>query len=235
MKLDKDTGKTYGLLMAASVLLALVPTLWSSLDLRLARFFFSPDTVDFDDWWWVIDLNLYTPAVFRGLLVIAAGLWLLTWVNAGWQRWRLPLAFVVLAGIAGPGLAVNGVVKPIWERARPIQVVEFGGTQQFSPVSALVEECNNNCSFVSGHVACGFFLSSLCLLTRRRRVFWIVTGTVAGAVIGFARVSALDHWLSDVMWAYPITLLSSWLVWQGLQHLNRRFSQRVNQRAGVQQ
>jgi lipid A 4'-phosphatase len=223
---DKEANKAYGWLLAASVLAALVPTPWSSLDLQLARYFFSPDTVDFDAWWWVVDLNLYTPAVFRGLLMVAAGMWLLSLLNTRWQRWRLPLAFVVLAGIAGPGLAVNGVVKPLWERARPIHVVEFGGSQQFSPVGVLAEECSTNCSFVSGHVACGFFLSSLCLLTRSRRALWMVAGTLAGAVIGFARVSALDHWLSDVMWAYPVTLLSSWLVWQALQ----RFSQRTGAR-----
>lgn len=221
---DKEASKAnrvYGLLMLASVLAALIPTLWSALDLQLARFFFSPATQDFDAWWWVVDLNRYTPAVFRGLLVVAAFLWLFSLAQARFQHWRLPLAFVVLAGIAGPGLAVNGVVKPLWERARPIHVVEFGGTQQFSQAGVPTEECSENCSFVSGHTACGFFLSSLCLLTRRRRVLWIAAGTLAGAAIGFARISALDHWLSDVMWAYPVTLLSSWLVWQALQRFSR--------------
>lgn len=123
----------------------------------------------------------------------------------------LAFAFFALAGIAGPGLAVNGIVKPIWERARPSQIQEFSGTQQFSRVGAFAEECSKDCSFVSGHAACGFF-SSLCLVFRKRRAVWIALGILAGSAIGFARVS-MSHWLSDVLWAFPVTLLSSWAVW----------------------
>lgn len=46
-------------------------------------------------------------------------------------------------------------------------------------------------------------------------------GTGAGLVIGFARMSDVAHWFSDVLWAYPITLITSWLVWQGLVHVYR--------------
>jgi len=46
-----------------------------------------------------------------------------------------------------------------------------------------------------------------------------VVGTVSGLAIGFSRMSAVAHWLSDVLWAYPITLMSSWLVWQLLLKL----------------
>ena len=42
---------------------------------------------------------------------------------------------------------------------------------------------------------------------------------VAGLTIGFARMSAVDHWLSDVLWAFPITLATSWVVWRVLQQL----------------
>jgi hypothetical protein len=29
-------------------------------------------------------------------------------------------------------------------------------------------------------------------------------------------MSDVAHWFSDVLWAYPITLATSWLVWRGL-------------------
>jgi lipid A 4'-phosphatase len=80
----------------------------------------------------------------------------------------------------------------------------------------ITDQCDNNCSFVSGHVACGAFLISLGLVHRRRRNAWAASGVVAGMTIGFARMSAVDHWLSDVLWAFPITLATSWLVWRAL-------------------
>jgi lipid A 4'-phosphatase len=121
---------------------------------------------------------------------------------------------VVLAGILGPGLVVNLGFKDNWQRARPYQVQEFGGAQQFTRATFITDQCDNNCSFVSGHVACGIFLASLMLVHRRRKVAWLVAGVTAGWVIGFARMADHAHWLSDVLWAFPITLLTSWLVWQ---------------------
>ena len=124
------------------------------------------------------------------------------------------MAFIVLAGALGPGVVVNSVFKDNWQRARPYQVEAFGGTQQFTRAAVITDQCDNNCSFVSGHVACGFFLASLMLVDRRRRVMWGVVGVVSGLAIGFSRMAAGAHWLSDVLWASPITLMTSWLVWR---------------------
>jgi membrane-associated PAP2 superfamily phosphatase len=57
----------------------------------------------------------------------------------------------------------------------------------------------------------------LLLLYRRRAKTWLAIGTLAGLTIGLARASAMAHWLTDILWAYPITLLSSWLVWLALR------------------
>ena len=126
------------------------------------------------------------------------------------------MAFLVLAGILGPGALVNLGFKDQWQRARPYQVENFGGTQTFTRATVMTDQCDANCSFVSGHVACGFFFTSLMLIYRKRRIIWAVTGTLAGLAVGFARMSAMAHWFSDVLWAYPITLLASWLVWKAL-------------------
>ena len=109
---------------------------------------------------------------------------------------------------------MNLVFKDNWQRARPYQVEQFGGSQQFTRAAVMTDQCDNNCSFVSGHVACGFFLASLMLAHRRSRVVWAVTGVSAGLLIGFARMADVAHWLSDVLWACPITLLCSWVVWK---------------------
>ncbi len=165
-------------------------------------------------WWWVEWINLYIPAAFRTMVVVALLGWLLVNLRPWGKRWRLPLAFVVLAGALGPGLLVNNGFKDNWQRARPYQVQPFGGTQQFTRAAVMTDQCNNNCSFVSGHVACGFFFVSMMLVHRRRQRMWAITGVTAGLVIGFSRMADGAHWLSDVLWASPITLLCSWFIWK---------------------
>ena len=197
--------------------LALVPTVWTSLDLYAAGLFMGPSpTIAALPWWWVELINLYVPFIFRVALGLAFMGWLVATLGKRLHRWRLPLAFFVLAGILGPGAVVNLVFKDHWQRARPYQVENFGGTQKFTRAAVMTDQCDNNCSFVSGHVACGVFLISLGLVQRRRRVAWAAAGTVAGLAIAFARMADKAHWLSDVLWAFPITLMTSWLVWKAL-------------------
>ena len=126
---------------------------------------------------------------------------------------------VFLAGALGPGLVVNSGFKEHWQRARPYQVDNFGGPQHFTRAGVITDQCDNNCSFVSGHVACGFFLASLMLIQPRRQKRWACAGLLAGAVIGFARMADMAHWLSDVLWAGPITLVCSWAIWLALSRL----------------
>jgi len=210
----QSTPPLYWWMLVGSLSFAMVPTWWTQLDLNTASLFDGESAqVVSASWWWVEWINVNIPFAFR----VALGLVLVGWFVAKRSThaaaWRRPLAFIFLAAVMGPGIVVNAGVKDNWQRARPYQVENFGGTQQFTRAAVPTDQCNSNCSFVSGHVACGFFLTSLMLVHRRRQVAWAVTGTAAGLVIGFARMSAMDHWLSDVLWAYPITLLSSLLVW----------------------
>jgi lipid A 4'-phosphatase len=206
--------------LAVSVALALIPTVWPELDLAAAALFAGPmPTIASVSWTWVELINLYVPALFRGILFLALALWLISGATGRAKQWRMQLAFVVVAGALGPGLVVNSGFKEHWQRARPYQVENFGGPQKFTRATVMTDQCNNNCSFVSGHAACGFFLASLMLVHRRRQYLWAAGGTLAGWIIGFARMSDSAHWLSDVLWAGPITLMCSWLVWKILQRI----------------
>ena len=197
--------------------LALIPTIWTPLDLAAAGIFAGPNQqLDVGQWPWVVWINAQIPTVFRYLLLAALAGWLFTSFTRYGKQWRLQLAFLALAGTLGPGLVVNLVFKDNWSRARPYQVQQFGGSQQFTRAAVITDQCDANCSFVSGHVACGFFFASLMLVQRRRRVAWTVTGITLGLVIGFARMADVAHWLSDVLWACPVTLLCSWIAWRFL-------------------
>ena len=221
------TPALFWLVMGGSIVLASIPTLWKDLDLTVAALFASGSEWHvMKQWWWVAFINDYVPMLFRIALGIAALAWV--WVKRSAfnkvvtiNRWRTPLALFVIAGVMGPGLVVNAVFKDNWQRSRPYEVQNFGGTQQFTRAGLITDQCNNNCAFVSGHVACGFFLISMMLVDRRRKVAWASVGLVAGGVIGLARVADMAHWLSDVLWACPITLITSWLVWQCLMWLDR--------------
>ena len=209
--------RLYLALTMALIGLALVPTAWPALDLAAAQWFAPPDgQVQIKDWWWVRAINLYVPAFFRGLIFVAIVGWALATGRSRWKRWRLPLAFFVLSGALGPGLLVNAGFKDNWQRARPYEVQNFGGTQQFTRAGVVTDQCDNNCSFVSGHVACGFFFASLMLVQPRRRRSWALAGCTAGVLIGFSRMADMAHWLSDALWAAPITWGCSWLVWRVL-------------------
>jgi lipid A 4'-phosphatase len=212
-----STPRSFVTALALFVVLAMVPTVWTSLDLLAAGLFTGPaPAIAASRWWWVELINLYVPLVFRVLLGLTFALWLAATWGRRLKHWRLPLAFFVVAGILGPGAVVNLVFKDNWQRARPYQVENFGGTQKFTRAAVITDQCDNNCSFVSGHVACGVFLISLGLVHRRRRIAWLVAGAGAGLAIAFARMSDKAHWLSDVLWAFPITLTTSWLVWKAL-------------------
>lgn len=215
------------------VLLALLPTLWTDVDLRVAALLGGADApLQAVQWPWVIWINAWIPAAFRTVLVIALAALALSYVWPRYRHWRFALAFVVLAGTLGPGALVNLGFKDNWQRARPYQVTQFGGTQAFTRAAVMTDQCDANCSFVSGHVACGFFLVSLALVHRRRALQWTAAGLVAGFTIGFARMSDSAHWFSDVLWAGPVTLVGSWLVWRAMLWMQQRVAavQKTEQR-----
>jgi lipid A 4'-phosphatase len=116
------------------------------------------------------------------------------------------LLLIVLA--IGPGLIVNGILKEHWGRARPRDVTQFGGTRSFTPALVIADQCERNCSFSAGHPSAGFALAALgyAYLSRRRRRGAILAATGFGLLIGFARVAAGAHFLSDVLFSGLIVI-----------------------------
>lgn len=208
--------------LGALVLAALVPTAWPALDLRAAApFFGAPARIESLEWWWVRMINDWVPAAFRVLILVCLVAWGILKLRKQAVAWRMTLLYIAIAGTLGPGLVVNLGFKDHWQRARPYQVENFGGDKQFTRAAVITDQCSDNCSFVSGHVACGYFFISLMLLHRRRAKTWAVTGLTSAALIAFARMSDKAHWLSDTLWAGPITLLTCWLVWRTMCHYYR--------------
>lgn len=128
-------------------------------------------------------------------------------------------AFLLASLLIGPGLIVNYGLKAFSGRARPADVTEFGGARTFTPAFVLADQCQHNCSFLSGDVAAATFLVAGFFVARSRRArrAWLVGGLSCGALVGLARIVSGHHFLSDVVIAAALTyvvlaLCAAWLL-----------------------
>ena len=152
-------------------------------------------------------------------LLVALGLgvflvWLFGYMRGRWFcgiDTRI-MAFVTGSMILGPGLIVNGIFKTFWGRARPYEILEFGGLKTFSPPMVIANQCNLDCSFMSGHTAIGFWVFCFAYLVPcRYRVGAMVFALLFGSFLGLARIAQGLHFFSDVFFAAVITI--SVIVW----------------------
>lgn len=134
------------------------------------------------------------------------------------KKHRAPLAFLLVTLLLGPGLAVNGLLKNHIGRARPDRVVEFGGTQKFTPPLLPASECDQNCSFVSGHAALGFFPIVIGFAYPRRRRLWLGLGIATGGFAGMMRVIQGKHFLSDIVFAFFVVYAVAVITYHVFHH-----------------
>jgi len=196
----------FAVLLALPVVFPQVDLYLSGLFYRAGQGFFFSDNAGF--------LAMQKLA-FNGARVLAAAFLVLALVS--WLRHKKIIldakawAFLLLALLVGPGLVANVGFKDHWGRARPREVVEFGGTEKFSP--ALVphfDKARSNGSFVSGDGAFGFFFPTFAYVAPRRlsrRFFW--GGMAVGGLFGFCRLATGAHFFSDIVYAAFFMLVVS--------------------------
>jgi lipid A 4'-phosphatase len=205
--------------VAAAVALAVL-TEFPAIDLWVSGIFYQPGRgFPLGDTWPV-------QLVYRGVPYLATVLVLalLGCLVAALLRRPLPgisgrtAAFLLLALAIGPGILTNVVLKDHWGRARPAQIVAFGGTHAFTPAAVPAAQCDHNCSLASGHAALGFFFVSFAFLARTRRRRWLGQGAaiVLGTLFGLARIAQGGHFLSDVVVAGLLVYATSWLLYQAM-------------------
>ena len=120
--------------------------------------------------------------------------------------------FLIVSLALGPGLTVNTIFKDHWGRARPAQIVEFGGTGKFTPDFVPSDQCRRNCSFPAGDPAIGFYLVSVALLAGSAplRRNGIIASVALGAALGVVRVAQGGHFLSDVIASGFLVIAVAW-------------------------
>ena len=116
------------------------------------------------------------------------------------------IVFLWVIGIFNLVIVVNLFLKNIWGRARPGEILQFGGKENFTPWYQISDACANNCSFVSGDAAVGFSLIAFYFLTKKITFFWL--SLFFGFGIGLVRIMEGGHFVSDVVMAAAVLYLS---------------------------
>lgn len=200
------------LFTTSSLLLMLFP----EVDLYVSSFFSAGHGFPLAASWWAIALHQSVGYFIGATLVMVAG-------TCGFNRWSgrnlggidaKVVSYVFLVLILGAGLVVNGVLKNGFGRARPRNVVEFGGMQQFTPAFFVAEECATNCSFSSGDTSGAFFGFAVALVWRRRRAPLVATA-VYGGLVSFARIASGAHFFSDTL----VSFFVMWITADALYHV----------------
>jgi lipid A 4'-phosphatase len=150
-----------------------------------------------------------TRTVVVGLVLFLLAAWTIWRRHTFFFRQRRAALYLLLVMIIGPGLLVNTLFKDHWGRARPAQVEEFGGTKQFTRAAIPTDQCEKNCSFVSGHASVGFYFVAFAFVWPHRRVFWHVTGTGLGLGVGLVRIIQGGHFFSDVIFCGIVVYLTA--------------------------
>lgn len=210
-------GKVTAVVFISMAICAVVFSLWPGLDLAVSALFFDP-ALGFAG-----ERNALVMAVYRGVPVMSKAIIIVLFISLfayclqrgpHGRRRRIQVGYLIVALALGPGLLIDVALKDYWGRARPAKVEQFGGPSTFTPALMPSDQCDSNCSFVSGHASAGYFLVSVGFLgglAARRR--WTVIGLVVGALFGLGRITQGGHFLSDVIFSFYATWLGAWVAW----------------------
>ena len=126
----------------------------------------------------------------------------------------------------GPVLLVNFGLKEHWGRARPADVVQFGGSELFTPYYQPTDQCASDCSFVSGHSSRGFYFVALAFLLQgwasRWRVPMQVLLVAYACQAAITRVVVGQHYASDVLGAAILISYIAWVGYRLLRHVEAK-------------
>lgn len=157
---------------------------------------------------------LYKYGAVPGLIaaVAASVVFALGFAYVGMLKYRKISIIVLLTMALGPGLFVNVLFKNYFGRPRPRDAAEFGGKWQYK-LPLVPGKPGQGHSFPSGHASMGFVFLALYVYYRDKNkaasYCWLAGSSVFGAAIGAARMAQGGHFLSDVMWAAGITLITA--------------------------
>jgi membrane-associated phospholipid phosphatase len=205
----------FRLALIAFGLLAVVFIALPQIDLAASSLFYRGEgrwTLSREDFWLAIPYR-GLPRIGQGLLVTLFVLWLASFVPrfAKLKARRALFGFLLAGALLGPVILVDGTIKEHSGRTRPVNIEQFGGKKQFTPAFIPADQCSQNCSFVSGHVATASFIMAFGWLgapAARRR--WLLASIAVGGMFAVVRMVPGGHFLSDTIFAWFATYFSLW-------------------------
>lgn len=160
------------------------------------------------------------------ILVVTYILLLIGWaVFRQHPAWLPPIVtlYLLVALALGPGLLVSWS-KDYFGRARPDDITTFGGSKHFSEPFIRSDQCEKNCSFLSGHSGAGFYFMVFSLVVRRYRKTTFAAGLLFGSIVAFSRVLMGKHFLSDVVFSGYFVYLTLFLLYYYLFRLQQKIA-----------
>lgn len=203
------------LLLLATALIAM-----AGIDMKVARQIYESHHgwIAVDSFPWNI---LYTYAPLPGFVLAGGAFFVFV---AGFFKdtlrpYRNKAAFMILMLCLGPGLLVNVILKDNMGRARPADIIEFGGEFQYSePWQYGISPKQK--SFPSGHASIAFYLIAPWFIYRnhskKKALSVFVPALSFGLLVGFSRMLQGGHFFSDVLWAGAIVYLCGCVLSWGL-------------------
>lgn len=114
--------------------------------------------------------------------------------------------FIWLSGAITLVFVVNVLLKNLWGRVRPNDIMQFGGKDVFTPWYKYGDGCLSNCSFVSGDASLGFMLVVFYFLIKKKVFLYLAL--FCGLSLGFIRIIAGGHFFSDIIFSQIIVTVT---------------------------
>ena len=204
--------KSVLLVLAALLLTVVIFAVWPQLDLAVARYFYGSGQFagSGNGERLLRRIFILAPlAVPLAMLVMWAAPFAGVRLRAALVPGNRSMVFVLVSLPLTPGLLVNVILKDNSARPRPVHVKEFGGPAEFRPWYRFDGACRSNCSFVSGEVSSSTWLAApASLVPAPYRTPAIAAALAFGAATAYLRIAFGGHFLSDVLFAFLLTLLA---------------------------
>ena len=114
-------------------------------------------------------------------------------------RTKLILIGFLVGPVIGCGLIANFYFKDNWGRARPINIQEFGGEKIYTQPFIISDQCERNCSWISGEASAAFsFIAGTIII--KSPIFFLLN-IIFGIIVSFCRIAMGGHFLSDNIFA----------------------------------
>ena len=179
--------------------------LFPKFDIFFSKLFFFEEKFISDKYVFIRSLRSFLKDSMIAISIVS---FLLIMVNFFFKKKKKPILkprtnLILIGFIVGPvigcGLIANFYFKDNWGRARPINIQEFGGEKIYTQPFIISDQCERNCSWISGEASAAFsFIAGTIII--KSPIFFLLN-IIFGIIVSFCRIAMGGHFLSDNIFA----------------------------------